>query len=264
MEMLDYPFMQSALLMGLVLGALFSLMGAFVVTRGMAFFGDFLSHSALLGGALALIIGAEPSVFLIIYCLAVGFAVSAVWQKMPLSRDTVLGVFYGGTVSIAILLMTGKGLGQQSLMQFLLGDILLIGSHDVLLASGLLLVFTAFGSMNRRRLVKASFLPEVAEAEGINVRGYELAIIALMSITIALSIKVVGVLLANAMVVIPAATAKSVSRNLRTFIVAAPLFGVFSFILGLSISFYMNLPSGPSIVATAFSLFIVTLPFRAR
>jgi len=264
MEILDYPFMRTALLMGVVLGALFSLMGAFVVTRGMAFFGDFLSHSALLGGALALIIGADPSIFLIIYCLAVGFAVSAIWQRMPLSRDTVLGVFYGGTVSIAVLLMTGRGLGQQSLMQFLLGDILLIGPHDVWLAVGLLATFTVFGTMNRRRLVKASFLPEVAEAEGINVRGYELAIIALMSITIALSIKVVGVLLANAMVVIPAAAAKSVSRNLRAFIVFAPVFGLLSFIAGLSISFYFNLPSGPAIVATAFALFIVTLPLRPK
>jgi zinc/manganese transport system permease protein len=264
MEILDYPFMQTALVMGVVLGALFSMMGVFVVTRGMAFFGDFLAHSALLGGALALIIGVEPSIFLIIYCLAMGFAVSAIWQRMPLSRDTVLGVFYGGTVSIAILLMTGRGLGKQSLLQFLLGDILLIGPHDVWLASGLLIVFTVFSAMNRRRLVKATFLPEMAEAEGIRVRGYEMALIALMSLTIALSIKVVGVLLANAMVVIPAAAAKSVSRNLRAFIIAAPLFGVLSFIAGLSLSFHLNLPSGPSIVATAFALFIVTFPFRAK
>jgi len=264
MEIFDYPFMRTALGMGVVLGALFSLMGIFVVTRGMAFFGDFLSHSALLGGALALIIGAEPSVFLIIYCLVLGFAVSALWQKMPLSRDTVLGVFYGGTVSVAILLMTARGLGQQSLMQFLLGDILLIGRHDVWLALGLLVAFTTFGALNRRRLVKASFLPEVAEAEGINVRGYELAVIALMSITIALSIKVVGVLLANAMVVIPAAAAKSVSRNLKSFMITAPLFGVVSFMAGLALSFYYNLPSGPSIAATAFALFIITLPLRTR
>ena len=264
LEILDYPFMQSALVMGVVLGVLFSMMGVFVVTRGMAFFGDFLSHSAILGGALALMAGIETSAFLLVYCLLMAFAALSVWQRVSLSRDTVLGVFYGGTVSAGILLITMRGTGQQSLMEFLLGDILLITGSDIWLAAGLLLVFGAFTAFNMRRLVKVTFMPEVAEAEGIRVRTYEAALIGLMALSIALGIKVVGVLLANAMVVIPAAAAKSVSRNFRTFIIAAPLFGVLSFSAGLALSFYFNLPSGPSIVATAFALFVLTLPFRAR
>lgn len=263
MEMLDYPFMLMALMMGLIMGVLFSLMGVFAVTRGMAFFGDFLSHSALLGGALALMLGVEPSAFLLVYCLVLAFAALAVWQRVELSRDTVLGVFYGGTVSLGIILMTTRGAGQQGLMQFMLGDILLIGSHDIWLAGALLFCFVAFMGMRMRRLIKVSFMPEVAQAEGLNVRAYEAALIGLLALGIALGIKVVGVLLANAMIVIPAASAKSVSRNFRTFIIAAPLFGVASFIGGLTLSFYMNLPSGPSIAATAFALFIATLPFKS-
>ena len=263
MDILDYPFMQAALLMGLVLGALFPLMGVFVVTRGMAFFGDFLSHSALLGGALALMAGVEPSVFLLFFCLIIAFAALSVWQRVSLSRDTVLGVFYGGTVSAGILLITMHGTGQQSLMQFMLGDILLITAGDIWLAAGLLLIFIAFSAMNMRRLVKVTFMPEVAEAEGIRVRAYEAALIGLMALSIALGIKVVGVLLANAMVVIPAAAAKTVSRSFRAFLIAAPAFGVLSFMVGLALSFYLNLPSGPSIVATAFALFLLSLPFKA-
>jgi len=262
-EILDYPFMRSALLMGVLLGVLFSTMGVFVVTRGMAFFGDFLSHSALLGGALALMAGVEPSAFLLVYCLVMAFAALAVWQRLPLSRDTVLGVFYGGTVSIGILLITMRGTGRQSLLEFMLGDILLIAPLDIWLAAGLLVVFGAFMAFNMRRLLKVSFMPEVAEAEGIRVRVYEAALIGLMALSIALGIKVVGVLLANAMVVIPAAAAKSVSRNFRAFMIAAPVFGVLSFIAGLSFAFYFNLPSGPSVVATAFAIFVLTLPFKA-
>ena len=108
---IDYPFMTSALYMGLILGALFSLMGMFVVTKGMAFFSDFIAHSAILGGALAILAGIEPSVFLIPYSLVLAFAVSAIWNSFPLSRDTVLGVFYGGTVAAGIILISVKGLG---------------------------------------------------------------------------------------------------------------------------------------------------------
>lgn len=263
MEMLDYPFMNAALLMGLMLGILFSAMGVFAITRGMAFFGDFLSHSALLGGALALMAGIEPSAFLLFYCLIIAFIALSVWQRLQLSRDTVLGVFYGGTVSLGILLITMRGAGQQSLMQFMLGDILLIGPRDLWMAAALLLIFGVFCALNMRRLIKVSFMPEVAEAEGLRVRAYEAALIGLMALSIALGIKVVGVLLANAMVVIPAASAKSISRNFRTFMIAAPLFGMASFTAGLAISFYFNLPSGPSIVATAFAFFILSLPFKS-
>lgn len=263
MQMLEYPFMRDALAMGVVLGVLFSLMGVFVVTRGMSFFGDFLSHSAILGGAIAVLLGAEPTLFLIVFCLATAFIVAAVWQRMPLTRDVVLGVFYGGTVSAGILLISIKGIGQQSLMQFLMGDILLITPLDIWLSAALLVAFVVFAGMNLRKLLKVSFLPEVAEAEGLRVRLYEAVFIGLMAITIGLSIKVVGVLLANAMVVIPAAAAKSVSRNFKGFILVAPVFGVLSFILGLVFSFYFNLPSGPSVIAAAFVLFVLTLPYKA-
>lgn len=264
MDILDYSFMRMALLMGLVLGVLFSIMGVFVVTRGMAFFGDFLSHSALLGGALALIAGIQSTAFMLAYCLIMAFAALFVWQRMELSRDTVLGVFYGGTVSLGILLMTSQGMGQQSLIEFMLGDILLIGASDIWIAAGLLAIFIIFCSMNMRRLIKVTFMPEVAQAEGVRVKAYEAALIGLMALSIALGIKVVGVLLANAMVVIPAAAAKGVSRNFRTFMITAPIFGVLSFTIGLMLAYYINLPSGPSIAASAFGLFIVTIPFKAK
>jgi|Deesub1362A_J573_1020465.scaffolds.fasta_scaffold00073_105 ABC-type Mn2+/Zn2+ transport system permease subunit len=262
MEILDYPFMRSALFMGLVLGTLFSLIGIFVVTKGMSFFSDFIAHSAILGGALAVIAGVEPTLFLIPYSLAVAFAISVVWNSFPLSRDTVLGVFYGGTVAAGIILISTKELGQLSLIQFLFGDILLIRPVDIWLASGLLVVFILFLRLKLRGLIKSSFLPEISVAEGINVRLYDYALISLVAVTVALSIKLVGVILANAMVVIPAAAAKTVSRSFKQFMLIAPVIGVFSFTGGVTLSFYLNLPSGPSVIAVAFVCFLITLPFK--
>ncbi len=262
MEFLKYPFMREALAMGLVLGVLLSLMGLFVVTRGMSFFSNFIAHSAILGGALGLISGIEPTVFLIVFSLLVAFAASAVWNAFPLSRDTVLGVFFGVTVALGIILIAVKGLGQQSLVQFLLGDILLIRPVDIWLSSGLLVVFLVFFAINRRQLIKSAFIPEISEAEGLNVKLYDYSLIALIAVTIALSIKLIGVILANAMVVIPAAAAKVVSRSFRQFMFTAPLIGVASFAGGIVMSFYLNLPSGPSVIAAASACFVLALVFR--
>lgn len=264
LTLFDYPFMQSALFMGLILGVLFSLMGIFVVTKGMAFFSDFIAHSAILGGALAIMADIEPSLFLIPYSLLIAFAVSAVWNFFPLSRDTVLGVFYGGTVAAGIILIVAKGLGRQSLIQLLFGDILLIRPLDILLSSVLLVVFTLFLVLNLRNLLKSTFLPEISMAEGIRVRLYDYALIALTAVTIALSIKLIGVVLANAMVVIPAAGAKILSRSFRQFIITAPLIGVVSFTGGIILSFYLNLPSGPSVIAVAFGVFLITLVIKGQ
>jgi zinc/manganese transport system permease protein len=258
-EFLDYPFMKAALLMGLILGTLFSLMGIFVVTKGMSFFSDFIAHAAILGGALAVLAGMDISLFLIPYSLALALAVSAVWNSLPLSRDTVLGVFYGGAVAMGIIVISTKGLGGQSLLQFLFGDILLVGPTDIWLSTGLLAAFLLFAGLNTRRLLKASLLPEMSQAEGINVRRYDYALMALMAVTIALSIKLIGVILANAMVVIPAAAAKTVSGSFRQFVIIAPAIGVLSFSGGLILSFYANLPSGPSVIACAFALFLLSL-----
>lgn len=261
-ELLDYAFMRLALLLGLVLGVLFSLMGVFVVTRGMAFFSDFIAHAAILGGGLALVAGAEPVLFLVIYSVAVALAVSTTWHSMPLSRDTVLGVFYGGTVAAGVILVSVKGLGQGSLVRLLFGDILLVRPLDIWLSAGLMAVFALYLRLNYRRLLKASFLPEVARAEGINVRRQDYVLIVLTAVAIALSIKMVGVVLANAMVVIPAAAAKTVSRSFRQFLLLAPALGVASFIGGTVLSFYLNLPSGPAVIAVAFGFFLLSVPFK--
>lgn len=259
LSLLDYPFMQWALFMGLVLGVLFSLMGIFVVTKGMSFFSDFIAHSAILGGALAMLAEVDPSLFLIPYSLLIAFTVAAIWNRFPLSRDTVLGVFYGGTVASGIILISTRGLGQSSLMRILFGDILLVRPVDLWLSTGLLAVFALFLKVKLRGLVKSSFLPEISRAEGIRVRLYDYALIALIAVTIALSIKLIGVILANAMVVIPAAAAKTVSRSFRQFMVIAPLIGVASFLSGIVLSFYLNLPSGPSVIASAFLFFLAAL-----
>ncbi len=206
--------------------------------------------------------GIEPGIFLIPYSLAVAFLAAEVWNRFKLSRDTVLGVFYGGTVSVGVILIAAFGLGQQGLMNILFGDILLISPTDLWLTGILLAGFLLFLWRNVRILVKSSFLPEISRAEGVNVRTFDYVLIGLIAVTIALSIKLIGVILANAMVVIPAAAAKGVSRSFRQFMIIAPLIGVSCFLIGTTASYYWNFPSGPSVIAVSFAVFLVTLVFR--
>lgn len=255
--------MNTALLMGLLLGMLFSLIGIFVVTRGMAFFSDFISHSTILGAALAVIAGIEPTLFLIPYSILIGVSVAVVWNYLPLTRDTVLSVFYGVTVAAGIILIALKGLSQTYLLQFLFGDILLIKPFDIWLSACLLFVFLIFIKLGLKKLLKASFLPEISMAEGVRVRLYDYALIGFTALTIALSIKVVGIVLANAMVVIPAASAKMASRSFREFLFIAPIIGILSFIGGTAGSFYLNIPSGPSIIMTAFVFFLISIALKS-
>lgn len=262
MEVLNYPFMRLALCLGLVLGVLFPLMGVFVVTKGMSFFSDFIAHAAILGSAIALLLEVEPSLLLIPYSVAVGLLASTVWNRFPLSRDTVLGAFYGGSIAAGIILIALKGLSQTYLMQFLFGDILLIGLVDIGLSALLLIGFLIFLRYSLRRLIKSAFLPEIAEAEGVSVKLYDTFLIIFVASAVALSIKVTGAILASAMVVIPAASAKTLARNFRQFIIISPALGVVSFVGGITASYYLNLPSGPSVIAVAFCIFLLTLAIR--
>lgn len=263
MEMLSYPFMQNALLMGVILGALFSLIGVFIVSKGMSFYGDFVAHSAILGSALAVLVGTDTSLFLIPYTIIVGILVSTTWNLFPISRDTVLGVFYGGFVSLGMLLISAKSMSENYVMQFLFGDILLIGASDIIIAGLLLTAFCLFLVFGLKQLVRATFLPDISMAEGINVRLYDYILVGFVSLCIALSIKLVGVMLANAMVVIPAASAKTLSRSFRQFIILAPVIGIFSFLTGIAGSFYFNLPSGPAVIAVSFSIFACASIFKS-
>jgi len=259
MEILNYPFMRHALLVGLILGILFPLLGIFVVTKGMSFFSDFIAHAAILGSAIAVLMGTEPLTFLIPYSIAIGVSASVIWNRFPLSRDTVLGSLYGGVVAGGLALISIKGLSQTYLLRFLLGDILLIEPIDIWLSSVLLISYIVFLRLTMRGLVKATILPDIAEAEGIRVRLYDYALICFIASAVALCIKISGAILASAMIVIPASSAKVISRSFKQFITLAPIFGVASFIGGIYVAYYINIPSGPSVVGVSFGLFLISL-----
>jgi len=259
-EVFAYPFMQRALIAGLLVGGLTSLLGVLVVLRRSAFFGDAIAHASLAGAALGVLTGWPP--LLPAAGVGVGLAMSlhAVERRSRLPLDTVLGFIMPFFMALGVLLLSFKPGYQPELISFLFGSILMV-SHQSLLVIALIAV-VVLGSFLRFRhhVVFAAFDEEAARLAGVPVTlmltGYHV----LLALVIIASIRTVGVVLVNALLIIPAATAKLLARSLTHMFILTPLLGMASVITGLVVSFHLDLPSGPAIVVLSGLAFLgVTL-----
>lgn len=256
MDVLAYPFMQRALLTGVLVGIMTSLLGVLVVLRRSAFFGDAVAHASLAGVAIGVLTGWNP--LLTAAGVGVGIATSLHFmeRRTSLALDTVLGFTLPFFMAIGVLLLSLKPGYQPELMGFLFGSILTV-SHDHLvlmavIAVLMLVVFLWF----RSPLVFAAFDEEAAQLSGIRVNLMLTGYYILLALVIIASIRTVGVILVNALLIIPAATAKMLARSLTHMFVLAPILGLISVSGGIVCSYYLDLPSGPAIVALSGLLFL--------
>lgn len=253
------PFVLRALLAGLLVAAIAAPLGCFAVWRRMAYFGDSLAHSALLGVALGLLsgIGVLPGV--VVVCAV--FALLLLWlqQKKLLATDTLLGILAHSALAlgmVAVSVLQVPGLNVES---YLFGDILTVGSADLWrMAGGGVLVLLLLAS-HWQALVLMTVHEGLAQAEGVNIFRAQCILMLLMTIIVALSIQVVGILLMTALLIIPAATARQYARSPEGMAVLAAVLGMLAVLLGLSASVLLDTPSGPSIVSAAAGLFFLLL-----
>ena len=250
------PFIIRAAAAGIGIALIAGVIGCFVVWRRMAYFGDSLAHSALLGIALGLVVGISPNLGTIIVCSA--FAMLLLWlqQKRVLATDTLLGILAHAALSIGMV--TLSLLEQRiDLHAYLFGDILTATSRElwwIYIGGAVLLTMLA---LNWPSLVLMTINEDLARAENVCVFFTQLLLMALMTIVVAVSIRIVGILLIASMLIIPAATAKQLARSPEAMAVAASLLGITAVIAGIYASIQFDLPSGPSIVATAAALFVL-------
>ncbi len=253
------PFLINALLAGVGVAMITGAIGCFVVWRRMAYFGDSLAHSALLGVILGLAIGVNTNLTTIIVAFMFAVLLLVLQQKKILTTDTLLGILAHAALSVGVVMIS---LLEQNinLHAYLFGDILTVTTTELWwiylggLTVLLLLVF------NWSSLVLMTLNEDLARAEGVSVLLTHLLLLLLMSIVVAVSIRIVGILLITSMLVIPAATARQLVRSPEAMAVLASLLGIGAVILGLYGSFWMDTPSGPSIVVAAVILFVVFLP----
>ena len=251
-------FLLRALLAGLGVAAVTGPLGSFVVWRRMAYFGDTLSHSALLGVALGLLLGVSPNlgVVLVSASLAVMLAMLQQWGR--LASDTLLGIFSHSTLSlglVAIAFMPGLRL---DLMGYLFGDILAVTAADLAwIYAGGGLVLAAMAAI-WRPLLALTVHEELARVEGAPVILVRLIFMLLIALVIAVAMKIVGILLITSLLIIPAASARRLARNPEQMAGLAVVYGWLAVALGLWGSLQWDTPTGPSVVVAAAALFLLS------
>lgn len=254
------PFLLRALLAGLGVAVIAGALGCFVVWRRMAYFGDSLAHSALLGIALGLAAGIGVTPGVVAVCAV--FAALLVWlqQKKLLATDTLLGILAHSALSlgmVAVSLLNTPGLDMQA---YLFGDILTVRPAELWWIYGGGAVVLGLLVLNWPSLVLMTIHEDLARAEGVKTLRQQLVLMFLMTIVVAVSLRVVGILLMTSLLIIPAATARQWSRSPEVMAVSSALLGMLAVCGGLYASLHWDTPSGPSIVTAAAAMFFLMLP----
>lgn len=258
-ELFQLPFMQRALIGGILTGLMGGMLGSFTILRQLSFFSDALGHSALLGISIGLLIGINPSVVLLPFAVCFALGVTYLLERTPLWTDALLNIIYSSSLAISVIVLNFVGQYKGGLNNLLFGDILAVQELDLVLSSLLLIVCTVFIGLTLRTQMLLTLHEPLAIARGISVSAQRTAFIVLLSLVVGISIKAIGVLLVSAFVVIPACAARLLSRTFTNYIFLSAGLGALSAVIGMVVSAAFNLPSGPSIVATQLAIFLLTI-----
>jgi zinc transport system permease protein len=252
-------FFVRALLAGIGLALMAGPLGCFVIWKRMAYFGDTLSHGALLGIALSLLfeLHLELSVFLV--CSLISVTLFLLQRRASISSDALLGILAHASLAIGLVVLSLMTWIRVDLMGLLFGDILAVSHHDLTVIAGTLVITSVLLSLTWRSLFAATVSRELAEAEGLNPQRAEIIFMLLIASVIAVAIKIVGVLLITSLLIIPAATARRLSLSPGQMMLISSIIGVLAVVLGLTGSLNLDTPSGPSIVVASVGLFLISM-----
>ena len=258
------PFMQRALIGGLLTGALGGLLGSVAVLRELSFFSDALGHSALLGITLGILMGVNPTLVLIPFAVVFAILVNQLVERSSLPTDALLNIVYSTSLAAAILFLSLVESYRGGIRQLLFGDILGVSSLDLIVISMLLVAALIYLCLSMRAQVLLTLNQELAGAVGVQTRWHRLAFIVLLAVVVAVSIKAVGVLLISAFVVIPSCAGRLLCRRFPIYVFVSSILGGTCALLGLLASGLTNLPSGPSVVMVQFLGFLIALILSSR
>lgn len=250
-------FIWRALLAGLAVVLMSGVLGVFLLWRRMAYFGDTLSHSALLGVALGLLTGMNMNVWVMLVCVVVALLMLYLQHNPALGSDTLLGIIGHSALAMGMVAITFLPNVRVDLMAYLFGDILAVSRGDILLMWGLAAGVLVVMAWIWRPLLSLSVHAELAQVEGVNVWRVSATYMLLIALMVAVAMKVVGVLLMTALLIIPAATARRFASTPEQMAIWAVAAGALALLAGIGLSLQLDTPTGPSIVVAASSLFVL-------
>jgi len=261
-SMLTEPYMQRALLIAVLLAPLCGVLGVFVTARRMSFFSETVAHGSLAGVAIGLAFGIDTAWPILGVSLVVALLVLWLRENTDLLTDTIMALLMSGFMAAGVVGFSKLRGFRGELHRYLFGDILSVGWPDVALAGvvcGFVLVFLV-ARLSPMALMTLS--EDLAHVSGTSVRRLNLVFVVLLTLTVALSIRLLGIILVTSLLVIPPATARNVASTLRQELLLSLVCGLLSGILGVVASYQFDLPCGPAIVLTAVGLFLLSLGAR--
>ena len=265
MEMLQWDFMKNALLAILIMAPLFGLMSTMIVTGRMSFFSDALGHSAFTGIAIGCICGIAAPLW-----AAVGFSVlfallfSFVRSRSNQAADTLIGVFSSTAVALGIFVATLGGDSFTKYNKYLIGDILSVTPGEIGLLVLVLVAVVVFWVVCSNRLTLTAIHPQLASSRGIRVGISQTVFTVAIAVVVTLTISSVGLLVLNSLLVLPAASARNVSKNWKQYHLFSILFALIAGIAGLAISYYLGNSAGAAISLALALIFAISFCFRKR
>ena len=264
LEPLGLAFFVRALVASAMVGLICAVVGTYVVLRGVAFIGDAIAHAGFPGVVFAYMIGIPFYIGAAIAAVSTALAIGWVTKRAGIRQDTAIGVLFAGTFALGVFMFSTIDGYVADLWSFLLGNVLAIGAEDLvallILGAGLF----AIVALLWKELLYATFDPLGAAASGINVGRLEYLFLALVALTIVVSLQAVGIILVVAMLITPAATAQMLAVRFTRLMALAAAVGVSSSVIGLYLSYWMDVPSGATIVLVQTAMFLVALVLGPR
>ena len=262
--MLTYAFAQRALAGGVLIALVCSLISFFVVVRRLAFVGMGISHAAFGGVGMGLAAGIDPVLAAGVFCAAVSLGIGWFSRRGRIHEDTAIGILFASAMALGVLLVRLARAYNLDLMSYLFGSILALSWGDVATIAVVAALASAFVILFFKELLFISFDEETATASGLPVRFVYYGLLVAMAVTIVVSIKLVGIVLVSALLVIPGAAGMQVCRNYRGVLVVSLAVGVSCVALGLYLSFWFDVASGATIVLTLFAAFLACMGLSPR
>lgn len=262
-EMLQWDFMKNALLAILLMAPLFGLLSTMIVTGRMSFFSDALGHSAFTGIAIGAICGVAAPVWVaVIFSVVFALLFSYVRSRSNHAADTLIGVFSSTAVALGIFIATLNGGSFTKYNKYLIGDILSVTPAEIGLLALVLIAVILFWVLYSNRLVLTAIHPQLASSRGISVGLSQTVFTVAIAVVVTLSISSVGLLILNSLLVLPAASARNVARNLRQYHLFSVLFALAAGVSGLILSYYLGTSSGAAVSLILSLVFAVSFAFR--
>lgn len=259
-----FDFMRRALLELLIVSVVGGVVGAFVVHKGLAFSGDALAHSTLAGIAIAFVSGASINLGALVAAVVVALGIGFAHRRARVAYDTAIGVFFVAAFSLGVLVISTRRSYTPDLFSFIFGDILGVSRADIVGTIVLAVVVLAFIAAYYRELLMVAYDPAMAEAAGVPVAFFQYALLVIVAVAVVVALQAIGIVLVNAMLLVPAATASLFRRRIGPIMRWAAVIGMVCSVGGLHLSYYAGTATSPAIVLLASVLFAAVLLVSGR